>query len=253
MFYVNKNQSLNLLEDLIKQNLNKKLEGYMSESLNRQFKEALELFQKRVFLEQVIEECTAFNKKQNWDDSLTNLILATTVEDLVEVFKLRSEVYTSIEYQDEFPDTLEGLNFDIYDTVSAVICYKNGGKITGTTRLIFDSSHKLPSEEKFSFDTIRRQYPKIGELSRLIAKNGTQGLGMEFKNLMKGAYWFFMLNDIDITLLGIKKEHYKLYSRFGGSQIIAELGNYGKLNLEALILTWNPSEVSDFFKRSFLK
>ena len=113
MFYVNKNKSLNLLEDLIKQNLNKKLDDYMSESLNLKFKEALELFQKRVFLEQVVEECTAFNKKQNWNDTLIHLTLATTVEDLIEVFKLRSEVYTSIDYQDEFPDTLEGLNFDI--------------------------------------------------------------------------------------------------------------------------------------------
>lgn len=69
---------------------------------------------------------------------------------------------------------------------------------------------------------------------------------------MKGAYLLFMLNEIDITLLGIKKEHYKLYERFGGNSIIQELCNYGNLNLDALILSWNPSEVSAFFKKIFL-
>ncbi len=254
MFYINKNQSLNQLENLIQQNLNKNIDHHMPESFNKEFQNALNLFKKRVFLEEVVEECVAFNKKQNWDDSWENLKLTITVEDLIEVFKLRSEVYTNINYQNEFPDTLEGLNFDKYDKTSAVIYYKNANnKITGTTRLIFDSVNKLPSEDKFSFDDIRKQYQKIGELSRLIAKNESSGLGMEFKHLMKGAYLFFMNNDIDITLLGIKKEHYKLYSKFGGSKILAELNNYGNLDLEALILSWNPADVSYFFKRSFLK
>nr|WP_162984608.1 hypothetical protein [Poseidonibacter antarcticus] len=63
----------------------------------------------------------------------------------------------------------------------------------------------------------------------------------------------FMLNDIDITLLGIKKDHYKLYEKFGGNSIIKRLDNYGNLELDALILSWNPSHVSNYFKRLFLK
>jgi hypothetical protein len=35
--------------------------------------------------------------------------------------------------------------------------------------------------------------------------------------------------------------------------IIKELDNYGNLDLDALILSWNPEKVSDFFKRTFLK
>jgi hypothetical protein len=70
---------------------------------------------------------------------------------------------------------------------------------------------------------------------------------------MKGAYLLFISNDTDMTFLGIKKEHYKLYERFGGSNIIQELDNYGNLDLDALILSWNPSEASDFFKKTFLK
>jgi len=70
---------------------------------------------------------------------------------------------------------------------------------------------------------------------------------------MKAIYILFTNNDIDITLLGIKKEHYKLYTKFGGSSIIKELDNYGKIDLDALILSWNPNEVSNFFRRSFLR
>ncbi|MGJ0299128.1 hypothetical protein NG744_09300 [Aliarcobacter cryaerophilus] len=103
----------------------------------------------------------------------------------------------------------------------------------------------------FSFDNIRKQYNKIGELSRLIVKHEKKGLNLEFKYLMKGAYLLFILNDIDMTFLGIKKEHYKLYERFGGSNIIQELDNYGNLDLDALILSWNPSEASDFLKKLF--
>ena len=89
--------------------------------------------------------------------------------------------------------------------------------------------------------------------TRLIVKHEKKGLNLEFKYLMKGAYLLFILNDIDMTFLGIKKDHYKLYERFGGSNIIQELDNYGNLDLDALILSWNPREASDFFKKTFLK
>ena len=39
--------------------------------------------------------------------------------------------------------------------------------ITGTTRLIFDSENKLPTDKIFSFDAIRKKYNKIGELSMI--------------------------------------------------------------------------------------
>ncbi|XPV68098.1 MAG: N-acyl amino acid synthase FeeM domain-containing protein [Halarcobacter sp.] len=252
MVYINKNKALNQLEDLMKMQLNKKL-AYMPKSFNVEQQISIDRLKKRIFLEKVVEESTSFNKKINWDHSMENLKLVSSVENLVEVFKLRSDIYTSINYQSEFPDIIEGLNFDKYDEKSAIIYYQNGSKITGTTRLIFDSKYKLPSEEKYSFDEIRKKYKTIGELSRLIVKHESKGLSLEFKYLMKGAYLLFMNNDIDITLLGIKKQHYKMYTKFGGNNILAELDNYGKLDLKALILSWNPAEVSDFFKKAFLK
>jgi len=252
MTQINKYSSQELLKELIKKDICKQNE-FLPSSFKQEQLRAIEFFTKRAFLEQMIESCIEFNKKLNWDYDKQNIGLTTTAESLIEVFKLRSEVYGNINYQDEFPDTIEGLNFDKYEQNSAVIYCKSNNKITGTTRLIFDSINKLPSEEKYSFDEIRKEYKTIGELSRLIVKNESKGLGLEFKNLMKAIYILFMNNDIDITLLGIKKEHYKLYTKFGGSKIIKELDNYGKIDLNALILSWNPAEVSNFFKRSFLK
>jgi hypothetical protein len=38
--------------------------------------------------------------------------LATTVEDLIDIYMLRSEVYQEMNYDSEFPETIRGLNFD---------------------------------------------------------------------------------------------------------------------------------------------
>lgn len=252
MAYINKNSALMQLQELVQNNISKKLE-YMPESFNEQQQNTLKLFQKRIFLEKIIDETTAFNKSLNWDDSNKNLNLTTTAEKLIEVFKLRSEIFTEIGYQNEFPDTIEGLNFDKFDVNSAVLFYKNDKKVTGSLRCVFDSKDKLPSEEKFSFSTIRKNHNMIGELSRLVVKNEKKGLNLEFKNLFAGVYTLFTNNDIDLLLTGIKEEHYKLYSKFGGTKIIKNLNSYGKLKLSALILSWNPHEASRFFKKAFLQ
>lgn len=249
---INKNLALQELQKLLVLNFSKTL-NYMSDDFNSQQKYIVEIFKKRILLEEIVEETISFNKKINWDFSLKNLKIVTNAEDLIKVFELRSNVYKNINYQKEFPDVIDGLNFDIFDKKSAIIFYQNDKNITGTTRLIFDSENKLPTDKIFNFDNLRKEYNKIGELSRLIVKNENKGLNLEFKYLMKGAYLLFILNEIDMTFLGIKKEHYKLYERFGGSSIITELDNYGNLDLDALILSWNPSEVSNFFKKTFLK
>jgi hypothetical protein len=251
MVNINKSIAQRNLEELLVTNFSKRLD-YMSNDFNIEQQHTLEMFKKRVYLEEIVEETVAFNKNINWDFSVKNLKIVMNVEELIKVFKLRSEVYRDIDYLKEFPDPIEGLNFDIFDKKSAIIFYHNNNAITGTTRLIFDSEYKLPTDKIYSFDAIRKQYSRIGELSRLIVQHEKKGLNLEFKYLMKGAYLLFMLNEIDITLLGIKKEHYKLYEKFGGNSIIQELQNYGNLDLDALVLSWNPSQVSDFFKKIFL-
>ena len=187
MAYINKNISLNQLQEIIKADISKKT-TYLPESFISLQQQALEIFQKRVFLESVLEETISFNKNLSWENRYQNLYLAKSAEELIEVFKLRSDVFTEINYQNEFPDTIEGLNLDVFDKTSAVIYYKNNKEVSATIRLIFDSKNKLPSEEKENFDDMRQKYNCIGEISRNIVKHRGQGLNLEFKYLMCGIY-----------------------------------------------------------------
>jgi len=249
---INKNNSLKELQTLVEQNSNRTL-SYMPDSFNEQQRVAIELFKKRIFLEQIIDEAITFNRNLNFPNENKNLHLATTAEDLIDVFKLRSDVYTGINYQSEFPDIIEGINFDTYDSNSAILFYKSNKEITGTIRLISDSQKKLPSEDKFSFESERKNNAVIAELSRLIVSKNKNSLNLEFKNLTQGIYYLAESNNVNLILSGIKEEHFKLYSKFGGISIEKKLGNYGTFTIPCLILSWDPSQISPFFKKAFLR
>lgn len=251
MTNLNRNTSLNLLQELIQNNLNKRLD-YMPESFNNEQQMVFETFQKRVFLERTIDECISFNRKLVWENNCDKIQLTTTAEELIDVFKLRSNVYKGLNYDDEFPDLIEGLNFDKFDKNSAIIYNKINDEITGTCRLIFDSDNKLPIEEKLSFDYIRQRHESIGEVSRLTVKHKKDGLNLEFKNLTKGIYLVLKNNPINASISVISKEHFKLYSKFGGFEIEKELDSYGNLNSPFVITSWDPSKISKFFKKAFL-
>lgn len=252
MIYINRNNAIEQLKDIIDNNYNKTI-NYMPDDFNKKQHHALELLKNRIFLEETVEESLSFNRGLNWENSNKNLNLVNSAEELIEVFKLRSDVYSDLGYQGEFPDMIDGLNFDKYDKNAAILFYTSNSKITGTVRFILDSDNKLPSENKCSFDNIRDKYNKFGELSRFVIKNETKGLGLEFKYLTQGVYRLFMSNNIDVSILSIIKEHYKLYKKFGGGEIIQEINDFGNLGNSVDILLWNPSQASNFFKRTFLK
>lgn len=253
MTYVNKNMALNQLEELVKSSFQRTVD-YLPDSFNSQQLEALEVFKKRIFLDNLMEETIEFNKSLSWENDNDILNLVRSAEELVKVFKLRSDIYTQLGYQKEFPDLIEGLNFDEYDKSAAILYCKTNKEITGTTRLIFDSERKLPSEKKVPFDFMREKYEVIGEISRLIIKKQTEGLSLDFKNLMKGIYKIFNNNNIDITISTIKEDHYKLYSKFGGIGREKELVGFGELQgADFLIISWDPSKPSRFFQKAFLK
>ena len=92
MTYINRNTVLNQFQELVQKDLHKKLD-YMSDDFNNQQKYALELFQKRISLEKTIDETIAFNKKISFlMIQIKNLHLTTTAEELIDVYKLRSDV-----------------------------------------------------------------------------------------------------------------------------------------------------------------
>jgi len=252
MININKNSTLDTFKDLVEYNINKRLD-YMPDDFNEQQMYALELFRKRVFLEEVIDESIAFNKKIIWQERNQNLKLTTTAESLVEVFKLRSDVFHDIEYERAFPDTIEGLNFDIFDKTSAIAYYEKDGEFRGTCRLIFDSDNKLPTDKINSLDILRSEYPLIGEISRNVVKYRDKGLNLEFKYLMRAMCNLVIHNNVDLALSGIKKEHFKMFSKFGEVKVIKELTHYGIIEEPCLIVSYNPKEVSKFIKKTFLK
>ena len=251
MIYINHNNAIEQLQDLINNSLHN-TKSYLPDNFNNEQSHALELLKTRIALEEIVEESVYFNKQLNFESKNKNLSLVSNVEELIEVFKLRSTVYTNIGYQREFPDFIEGLNYDKYDKNAAILFYTSNSTATGTTRLIFDSKNKLPTEKKTSFYKIRDKYNNIGELSRLTVKTEDKGLSLEFKYLMQGIHNLFINNEIDITVLAIIKEHYKLYTKFGGSEIIQEMDDYGNLGHEMFLLSWDPALASTFFKRAFL-
>ena len=202
---------------------------------------------------QIISSAIEFNKKLIWENNSKNLYLATTTKEFIEIFKLRSEIYTKLKYDNEFPDMIKGLDFDDYDENSAILYTKVDGIVTGTCRVIFDSNKKLPIDSHFSLDYLRIQHKEIAEISRLNVKHNTVGLNQEFKWLTKGVYSISIKNSITRTVSAIKDEHFKLYSKFGGFTFEKRIDTYGKFPIPLIITLWDISKVSNFFKRAFLE
>lgn len=246
MIYLNKNSAITQLQAYESQRV-----LAQNAPLKHRLK-ALDLFQKRTFLEEIIEESIAFNKTLSWQHG-QQLKLTTTAEALVNVFKLRSEIYGAKGYQCEFKDAIEGLNFDTFDTHSAIFYYQSGHEVTGSIRLIFDTKQALPTEKSLSFDYLREY--KLVELSRQVVKQDGKGLGLEFKNFYKGIYELVAQNPdkVNLILAAITSDHYPLYAKFGGIKIEKELEAYGNLDKPIFILSWNIQEVSAFFTKCFLR
>ncbi|MBU1668381.1 hypothetical protein KKC13_08160 [bacterium] len=201
---------------------------------------------------QIISSAIAFNKKLIWENNSKNLYLATTTRELIEIFRLRSEVYTKIKYDNEFPDMIKGLNFDTYDENSAILYTKVNDIVTGTCRVIFDSDKKLPIDTHFPLDYLRAEGKSIVEISRLSVKHDRVGLNQEFKWLTKGVYLITLKNSITKTISAIKDEHFKLYSKFGGFTFAKKINIYGKLPNPLIITFWDTLKISNFFKKAFL-
>lgn len=249
---VNKQEALVQMENLIKSDIITSIK-HMPNRFNEEQAKMLEQFQNRLYFEQVIEETISFNKKLNWDNGrFQNIQLTTTAEELIKVFALRSEVYGSLNYGNEFPDIIEGLNFDDYDHRSAIVYTKTNNEINATCRFIFKNEQTLPIEEKLSLSQIKDRFQNLGEVSRLIVKKEQKGLGLDFKALTTGIYFVLSQNNLDASISVIKKDHFKLYSKFGGFNLEYELDGYGHLGGKFVIVSWNYKEISKFFQKAFL-
>jgi predicted GNAT family N-acyltransferase len=202
---------------------------------------------------ELISRVIAFNRSLKFDQSTPNLHLVTTPKELIEIFVLRSRIYTKLNYNSEFPDIIEGLNFDTFDENAAILYTKKEGVITGTCRLIFDSDKKLPIDKNYSLDYLRATKKRLAEVSRLVIEHQSSGLNLEFKLLTKGVYFVIKQNGLDASISVIKDDHFKLYNRFGGFYIEERLHTYGHLDNTFVITSWNVLKISNFFKKLFLE
>lgn len=60
------------------------------------------IFDKVSSFEKFVETVLEFNKKINFETNYENLYIVKTVEELLKIYQLRSEIYCSLGYQDEF-------------------------------------------------------------------------------------------------------------------------------------------------------
>ena len=186
-----------------------------------------------------------------WENQ-EDVFLVKKPNELLEIYTLRSKIYKNMGYNKEFPDTIQGINFDHFDENSAVLYTKTKGKITGACRIIFDSGYKLPIDNNFSLEYIRRNECRLAELSRLMIVKEKKGMNMEFKYLTAGVYNLMVENKYDKLISVIKDEHFSLYNKFGGFEKEAAMETYGELENPFIITVWNISKISTFFKKVFL-
>lgn len=203
-------------------------------------------------LEKVISGIIKTQKESKLKKHFTpNLFLATTENEILEIMKLRSKVFTQLDYNEEFPEEIEGLNFDDFDENSLVFAYRRKNQITGTMRVILDINQNLQSDEKVCLDSLRKENT-LGELSRLAVALEFQKSGVEFKNLFSAAYQIAIKTNINKYILGILEEHKYMYEKFGNVQTLYE-GNYGEINLDCTIISWDVQNPSTYFQKIILK
>ena len=207
---------------------------------------------KRNKMEKTMYHTLTFNRALTWDNS-ENVFLVQTAEELIGIYILRSKVYKNLGYDKEFPEIIEGMNFDKYDKNAAILYTQKDGQMTGTCRIIFDTDKKLPIDKNYSLDELRTRGKEITELSRLVIdKPRKSGLGKEFKYLTSGVFNMLKCNNITRVVSVMMEEHFSLYSKFGGFKQKAFLSSYGELDKPFVITVWDITKVSTFFKKLFL-
>ncbi len=203
-------------------------------------------------LENTINETLKLSEKSKWKSQNKYIDIVRSKKDVIDIFKLRSRIYKEVGYNVEFPEEIEGLIYDDSDKRSILFLSRNENKqIVGSIKLTLDKKCKiLPSEDKYLFNHIREKY-NVAELGKQVIETRNRGK-LTYKYLYSAVYNFAISNNIDTLVGSFKKDHLKLYRKFGGIKIEKEIKSYGNINLDFYIISWNLHKVSDFFKRGIL-
>ncbi len=190
-----------------------------------------------------------------------NLVIASTPDEILDVMKLRSRVYNEFGY-DAFQDKIPGFNFDNYDKNSVNLMFNRKGEVTGSTRIVCDSKNGVPTENYYPsrkgiFDSLREEYKDhflpIAELSRTVIDSRFRKTGSEFKEMFAGLYRLGNELDVGTYVLSMAKRMYEaLYSKCG-MEVLGYESEVEGMKVDCVLLSWNPREVNDFFKKRFLR
>lgn len=213
-------------------------------------------------LMEILYYSTLLNQETLFDKNLIGIAnIAKKPEEIIEIMKLRYNVYKELGYNKEFNTEIPGLDFDRFDKNSIFVIYSRNNEITATTRIIKDTVEGLLSEKKYDlktgFNEIRienwLEHKKIAELSRTVIKPEYQKSGIEFRSMFSDLYNIGKSTDIGNYLMVMPKDMYHALYEKCGMEIIKEIENYGNIDKQSVIIKWDINNINPFFKRIILK
>jgi hypothetical protein len=222
------------------------------------------------YLDELISKQIEFSKTIKWNSSNKNLIVASDANQILEAMKLRYLVYEYEGYltcEDREKDIITlfskripepfnicGLLFDKYEQNSITLNYMKKDEAVGSIRISFDTGQGLPFQENGYnfFSKLTQNYSTI-ELTRQVICPEQRGDKLVWPTFYREIYRFSLENHIERVVADIRESHYKLYKKFEGTTVEANVGDIYDLNENILLLSWNPVLASNFFKRVILK
>jgi hypothetical protein len=114
-------------------------------------------------IENIFEEYMGNISKYEIKPKNKNIQIVSTIDEFIQMGKLRSQALSKLHgFNDEFPEEIPGIQYDIYDENSINLIYKVNNDVAGTLRIILNEKNGLQSQKYFP------QFGKeVSEFSRL--------------------------------------------------------------------------------------
>ena len=75
----------------------------------------------------------------------------------------------------------------------------------------------------------------------------------EYKYLMRGLYYVFNKNEMDMTVSLIRRDHLRIFKNIGAVEVLQDVENYGGLSEDFILMSCDPSKPTRLFLKAFLK
>lgn len=176
--------------------------------------------------------------------------MLTNEKDLINSYFLRSYVYNLAGYDSEFRESVEGLEFDKFDSSSISFGYIHDGEMVGSIRIALDGTLGFPSEKYCPEIANLREDSSIAEISRtVILPEFRNNLGILFEQII-ASIQFARLNGIDKVFYGSPKPIMEMYEKHvGGSIRLRDNVQYGNLKERLYFRAVDVNNLSPKFEK----